>query len=199
MLDALRAQRLDIYHQLRASGEYKTWRQIKTALADPKVNNPRIVELRQIDTKIQKARYDIRMSRLPLVSENKIFSNRWAKLNDELLRLKTLKRYARTDANIKATHMESLKLTRRSLYMEQSSIRLKHSLLADKTYSSPQQISKALKSGNFKDPRMKSLARLETDLSNIKSKITRSVSGKVGYITRLYNEANGKILRKVKI
>ena len=71
MLDALRAQRLDIYHQLRASGEYKTWRQIKTALADPKVNNPRIVELRQIDTKIQKARYDIRMSRLPLVSENK--------------------------------------------------------------------------------------------------------------------------------
>ena len=59
--------------------------------------------------------------------------------------------------------------------MEQSSIRLKHSLLADKTYSSPQQISKALKSGNFKDPRMKSLARLETDLSNIKSKITRSV------------------------
>lgn len=136
------------------------------------------------------------MSRLPLVSENKIFSNRWAKLNDELLRLKTLKRYARTDANIKATHMESLKLTQRSLYMEQSSIRLKHSLIADKTYSSPQQISKALKSGNFNDPRMKSLARLETDLSKIRSKITRSVSGKVGYITRLYNEANGKIPTK---
>ena len=196
MLDALRAQRLDIYHQLRASGEYKNVASNKTALADPKVNNPRIVELRQIDTKIQKVRYDIRMSRLPLVSENKIFSNRWAKLNDELLRLKTLKRYARTDVNIKATHMESLKLTQRSLYMEQSSIRLKHSLLADKTYSSPQQISKALKSGNFKDPRMKSLARLETDLSNIKSKITRSVSGKVGYITRLHNEANGKIPTK---
>ena len=200
MVDALRAQRLDIYHQLKISGDYKTWRQIRTALKDPKINNPKIIELRKIDTKIQKARYDIRMSRLPLVSENKFFAKRWANLNNEILRLKTLKKYARTDTNIKTTHVDSLKLTQRSLYMEQSSLRLKHSLIADKTYSSPQELSKALKVGNFKDPRMKSLARLETDLSKVKSKITRSVSGKVGYITRLYNEAsnNGKIPTKAQ-
>ncbi len=198
MLEAWRSQRHDIYHKLKASGDYKTWRDIKTALSNPKVNDPRIIKLRQIDSKIQKARYDIKMSKLPLASESKIFSNRWTKLNKELSQLKTLKNYAKTNNKIKATHLESLKLTQRSLYMEQSAIRLKHSLLADKTYSSPQELAKSLKSGDFKDPRMKSLARLDRDLVKTKAKITRSVSGKVGYITRLYNEAkaNGQLPTK---
>lgn len=195
ILLALRAQRSELYRSLKAGGDFKDWRDVRAALQDPKVNHPKIVELRRLDLKIQKARFDIKMSKLPPVETSEIFSKKWSSLNQELTRLKILKNYAKGNQNIQSDHMASLKLMQRNLYMEQAAIRLKHSLLVDGTYSSTNAVDSALKSGQFTDPRMKSLARLEGDLSNTRSSITQSTRGKVGYITRLYNQskANGQI------
>lgn len=195
ILEALKSQRTELYRSLKTSGKYSNWKEVRAALGNPRVNDSQIIELRQLDQKIQKARFDIKMTKLPPVTDSKIFSSRWSALNEELTRLKTLKNYAKSNNQVKADHVKSLKLVQKSLFMEQASIRLKHSLIADGTFNSTKAIEAALQSKSISDPRLKSLARLQTDMNGIKSQITRSTSGKVGYITRLYNEAkaNGQL------
>ena len=189
ILEALKSQRTELYRSLKTSGKYNNWKEVRAALNNPKVNDSQIIELRQLDQRIQKARFDIKMTKLPPVTESKIFSSRWSAINKELTRLKTLRSYAKGNDQVKADHIKSLKLAQKSLFMEQASIRLKHSLIADGTFKSTKGIDVALQSKSISDPRLKSLARLQTDMSVVKAQITRSTSGKIGYITRLYNEA----------
>jgi hypothetical protein len=196
-VDAYRQERIDLYKSLKASGKYSNASEISKAVSNMAVNDADIVKLRHLNQDIQKARYEVKMSKLPSVSESSRFSNRWNDVNTEIQELKGLKTYARK-TGLSQSDLTNIKLYEKRAYLSQAEIKLQHEMLTDKSFKSVQEINKAVQNGHT-DTRIKSLQEIRSSLDTLKTKMDPSVSNRQGILKRQYRdyvEAN-KISTKV--
>ena len=186
MVDVLRSERMKIYNEIREGGKLNSWKQVRAEMANLKNNDPKIIRLRELDLQIQKARYEIKMSKLPSIEKGPL-AKQWSSLNKEIVDLRNAKNYAK-QSGADAETMRNVKLVQRRAYLKQAQLKLQHQLIADGSFKSVRAINSAIQDGKFTDPRMKSLSKIAKAQTDLQPKITRSIAGKVGYLKSQYKE-----------
>jgi len=189
MLDAYKTRRVEIFRELQSEGKFKSWREVREVMKAGKSQDPRILELRSLDSKIQKVRYELLRQKLPSIENSKRFSNRWSEVNGRIQELKALKSHLKGQKVIDTEALRSVKLHQKRAYLQQAELRLQHELLATKKYPSVQAIHKAVSGEVSRDPRIRSLQKIQSSMDKLAPKITRSVSNRVGAVTRDYQKA----------
>jgi hypothetical protein len=196
LLDAYRMERVTIYKHLSTeSGRYEGWRGVRAAMDNPRIQEPEIIRLRQIDKRISKIRYELNLRKLPPIGEGK-FASRWQESN---IKLKSLKRVHASLAKNPQSNPEVLKAVKayqRKAYLEQAEMRMKHQLLVTEKYPDIRSINKAVRSGNVDDPRIKSLEKIYKAQAKLKPQLTRSAGAKVSAATRHYEKTAPKSTTK---
>lgn len=189
MLEAYRTRRMEIFRDLQDSGKFKTWREVREVLNTNKSQDPRILELRSLDSKIQRIRHDILKSQIPPIESSERFSKRWSDNNGRIQELKQLKSHLQKQTVVDQEALQAIKLHQKRAYLQQAELKLQHELLASKRYTSVQAIEQAVQTQGIDEPRIKSLRKVQSSLQKLEPTITRSVSNRVGAVTKDYQKA----------
>ncbi|MBT3786354.1 hypothetical protein HOF92_15375, partial [bacterium] len=189
LLDAYRTRRIEIFREFNQEGKYKNWKEVREAVKAGKSQDPRIQELRALDKKIQRVRYDLLRQKLPNIADSSRFSKRWGEVNSKINELKAIKAHLKKQPVVDQGALKSVRLHQKRAYLKQAKLQLQHDLLANKKFSSLKAIQKAVAGGSSLDPRISSLKRIQISEAKLAPKITRSVSAKVGAANRQYKAA----------
>ncbi|PCJ21590.1 MAG: hypothetical protein COB02_03050 [Candidatus Cloacimonadota bacterium] len=173
--------------------------EIKKALSNPKNQDPKIIKLRNLENKIAKTRYELKMQKLPGIENSKTFSKKWETVNKKITKLREAKSYLNHFDKTNKNGLEAIKLLQKQSYLKQAQMRFQHELIVDGTFKDLASLKKGIKTGAKNDPRIKSLKIIQKSLAEVNLKSTRVTSGRYGSVVRDMNVAReASITHRVK-
>lgn len=158
--------------------------EIHKALGDPTNQNKKIVGLRNLETKIAKTRYELKMQKLPGVEKSKLFSKDWKTVNQKLTKLKEAKSYLKHFDKSNTKGLDAIKLLQKQSYLKQAQIRFQHELIVDGTFKDMAALKKGVQGGYKNDPRVKSLKQIQRSLTEVNALSTRTTAARYGSVVR---------------
>ncbi|MCJ8344868.1 hypothetical protein MJH12_04955, partial [bacterium] len=183
--------RLKYYRSLRQDSVVDLKRSLKLStseihseLANLKNQNPKLVALRKLETKIAKTRYELKMQKLPGIETSKQFSKEWKIVNQKLLKLKDAKAYIKHFDKANRNGLEAIKLLQKQSYLKQAQLRFQHELIVDGTFKDLAALKKGVQGGYKNDPRVKSLKTIQRTLVKVDAQTTRTTAARYGSVVR---------------
>ncbi len=184
-LNMLRLQRMEVIRTLGSEAAYHSPQAIEAALQAKVITDERLVRLKGLNEEIQGLRTQNLKSSLPRIEDSSRFQNRW---NENQSRIRDYKRLYQqaTQANASEESLNALKKVQKRLYLERSELTLRHQLIEDGTFKSPQELNKAI-SSSHSDSRVKALDKVLKAQGELQ--ISRSESARVGALHRTVRTA----------